>query len=70
MPLLRRGGSGSVSAKRGDGAQRNSGSAVAAARRLRWIHQHHPQMRRRTRLQTAATVALRTATTLRASRRR
>ena len=45
-----RGGGGSVSsgggsAKRGCGAQRDGGSAVAAARRLRQIHRHRPKMR-------------------------
>ncbi len=73
MPLLRRGGSGSVSgggssAKRGSRAQCNGGSVVASARRLWQIHQHRPQMRQCTRLRTAAAVALCTAAALRASR--
>ena len=43
---------GGGSGKRGGGAQRDVGSAVAAARRLRWIRCHCLRMCRRTRLQT------------------
>ena len=41
--------------KRGGGAQRNGGSAVGAARRLRRIYRHRPQMGQRTCLQTPPT---------------
>ncbi len=41
-----------VQPKRGGGAQRDGGSAVGAAQRLRQIHRHRPRMRQRTRLRT------------------
>ena len=47
----RRRGSGG-SAKRGGGAQRDGSSAVGGTQRLWRIHQHRPQMRRRTHLRT------------------